>query len=349
MKERAANILLVVVVTLLIWLYLEAESLTASQQEVRITFVAGEADMLVRTVGEEWRGVATVRVEGSQAALSRMPRTFEIPIGSPGVPAVEGEHVIDLKVPLRANRQIQRAGVNLIDVVPQTMRLRLEAVAVLENVEIRPDLGGIEPAEPPVIQPAVASVRGPRAAIDRLTNIVGGPHVVARVRPGAATNLPDGRPVTIRAPLELPGAVGAESIQITPREVEVGFTIRARSASTTLPSAPVQLITPPAESGRFRVEINADDAFVQTVFVTGPSDLVEQVRTGVLRVVALLWLSSDDLERGVDSKAVTFGVLRDGQVIGTPAGLSIRAEDAVVRFTVTPTPQATPAETAPRP
>jgi hypothetical protein len=348
-KERIANILLVVVVTLLIWLYLEAESLTAAQQEVRISFVAGESNMIVTPVGEEWRGVATVRIEGSQAALSRTPRSYEIPIGSLGVPAEDGEHVIDLKAPLRASRQLQRAGVNLVDVLPQTMRLRVESVATLNDVEIRADLGAIEPSAPPTVVPARASVSGPRSTIDRLAAIVGGPHVVARVRPGAATNIPDGRPAAVRTPLELPGSVSPDNVQITPREAEVGFTVRSRSATAVVPAAPVQLITPPAESGRFRVEINADDEFVQGVTVIGASDLVEQVRSGQVRVVALLWLSSDELERRVDSKGVTFAVVRDGQVAPPPAGLTIRADDAVVRFQITPAQRTDGADAMPRP
>lgn len=347
MKERIANGILVVVVTALIWLYLEAESLTTSQQEIRVTFVSPTGDMLIGPVGDEWRGVATIRIEGSQAALSRVPRSFEVPVGSPGFPPVEGEQTVDLRVPLRAHRDLQRAGVNLIEVNPQTARLRLEAITTLSDVEIRPDLSGIEPAAPPTVQPTLATVRGPRSAMEQIAALSGGAHVVARVRPDSSGALPDGQAVRARGLLEPPPSVLPDHIQITPREAEVSFTIRSRSASTTLPSAPVQLLMPPAESGRFRVDIDADDAFISAVTVTGPSELVEQVRSGQLRIVALLWLSSDELERPIDSKAVSFGALRDGQVVGMPAGLSVRAADAVVRFTVRPATSPAPAGAQP--
>ncbi|MBL0922558.1 MAG: hypothetical protein IBJ10_10575 [Phycisphaerales bacterium] len=333
MKERIANGLLVVVVTALIWLYLEAESLTTSQQEIRVTFVSPTGDMLVGQVGDEWRGSATIRVEGSQSALSRAPRAIEVPVGSPGFPAVEGEQTVDLRVPLRANRELQRAGVNLVEVNPQTVRLRLEAITTLPDVEIRADLSGIEPAAPPVVEPLRASVRGPRSSMERIASLSGGAHVVAVVRAG---NFADGQAVTVRAALEPPPSVSPDHVVITPREAEVEFTIRTRSATATIPSAPVQLLTPPAESGRFRVEIEADDAFVTGVTVSGPSELVEQVRSGQMRIVALLWLTSDELERPITSKMVSFGALRDGQVVGLPAGLSVRAADAQVQFTVTP-------------
>lgn len=343
MRERIANIVLVVVVTALIWLYLEAESLTTSQQELRITFVAPSGDILISPVGEEWRGVATIRVEGAQSALSRTPRSVEIPVGSPGFPGVEGEQTVDLRVPLRANRELQRAGVNLVEVEPQNVRLKLEAITTLQEVEIRADLLGIEPAAAPTVNPARATVRGPRSAMDQLAALTGGPYVVARVRQGTAGNLPDGQTARVRSLLEPPQPIAPENIQIVPREAEVAFTIQSRSAMATLPSAPVQLIMPPAETGRFRVDINADDAFISNVTVSGPSELVEQVRGGQIRIVALLWLTSDELEKPIDSKMVSFGVLRDGQVVGPPQGLVIRAANATVRFTVKTTATAEPA------
>lgn len=345
MMERIANIVLVVVVTALIWLYLEAESLTTSQQEMRISFVSPTGEMLISPVGDEWRGVATIRVEGAQSALSRTPRAVEIPVGSPGFPGIEGEQTVDLRVALRANRELQRAGVNLVEVEPQSVRLRLEAVITLQDVAIRPELVGIEPAAPPTVEPSRATVRGPRSAMDQLAALSGGAYVTARVRQDTAGSLPDGQTTRVRALLEAPQPVPPDQIQIVPREAEVSFTIRSRSAVATLPSAPVQLIMPPAESGRFRVDINADDAFISNITVSGPSELVEQVRSGQLRIVALLWLTSDELERPIESKMVSFGALRDGQVVGPPQGLTIRADNATVRFAIKATTPAEPAAT----
>ncbi|TVQ64305.1 MAG: hypothetical protein EA379_01890 [Phycisphaerales bacterium] len=339
MNARARTWLIVVIVTALVWLYAEAESLTRSEQEMRIAFASPTPDLVARVVGDEWRGSVRVRIEGSSAALGQAPRALRFELGEPGVSAAEGEHEIDLRSALRASREIQRAGINVLDVEPATVRLRVETVLALEGVEVRPELIGVELTGGLTIDPPRVAVRAPRAFVDALRASPTGAHVMARIPRAALTNIVEGQENRVRARLLFPEGLQDPSAEITPGEVELIFTVRSRTDSLSAPSAPVQVLLPPREAGRWRIDINPEDAFIRDVQVTGPGDVIERIRSRELRIIAVLWLSSDELERRLDAKRATFALVRDDQTTALPAGLVIDAPETLVRLSIEPAPE----------
>lgn len=344
MSERIRTILLVGFVTLLIWVYAEAESLTQVQEEVQVRFVTNAPDVVVRPVSEDWRGVVRVRMEGAAAALARAPRVIELPLGAPGVPDDEGEHTVDLRAALRASEAIGRASVTLLDVDPPATTVRVRELSTMDDVEVRVDLGGIELAGPPAISPRTAAVTAGRAALDQLRSLGAGAHVVARISPDELEGLPEGQPVRFSTRLTLPAGVDASGARLVPAEAEVTITLRSRTETARVESVPVNLLMLPGDSARYEVSLEVDDVFVRDVTVTGPAITVERIRSGELQVVAVLRFSSDELEQGISSKAVTFAAISGVLLVDLPDGLLIDAPQRVVRFRVTPV---TPASAAP--
>lgn len=336
MLDRIRSVLLIAFVTALVWIYAEAESLTRGQQEIRVSFVSGADDLSSRVVSDDWRGVVRVRLEGSAASLQQTPPRVELRLGSPAVPGQEGEFTVDLAAALRSDPELQRAGVNVIAVEPPTARLRIDELRRVEDVPVRVATPGIDLEQPARLEPATADVVLTRTAAEQLQGLEGGAFLVARVDPGQVDNARRGLPQRVRAGLNLPPGVTTNggTVRIVPAEAVVEIVIRRDTASLTVPAAPVQVLMPPTEAGRWEVRITPEDLFLRDIELVGPSEFINQVRTNEVRLVAVLSLSSDELERGVSEKRASIATLRDGVIGQPPQGARVEARDPVVRFEV---------------
>lgn len=336
MLDRVRSLLLIVFVTALVWIYAEAESLTRSQQEVRVSFISGADDLSSRVSSDDWRGVVRVRLEGSAASLQRTPPRIELRLGAPGVPDQEGEFTIDLADAIRADPELARAGVNVIAVEPPTVRLRIDELRRLDDVPVRAALSGIDLEQPARIEPTTADLLLPRAIAEQMEALQGGPFVLARVETTQIDTARRGTPQRVRATLNLPAGItlNGGAARFSPPEALVELVVRRDTASFTVPSAPVQVLLPPTEAGRWEVRILPEDLFLRDVEVVGASEFVAQVRANDVRLVAILSLSSDELERGITEKRASVATLRDGVIGQPPSGVRIEARDPNVRFEI---------------
>lgn len=346
MSLAPRTLALTIVVTLLIWLYAEAESLTRVQQEVKVSFISPTGSTLVRPV-DGWTGLVRLSFEGAAAALARTPRNFELVPGAIGVPADDGEHTVDLRVALRAHPAWAQSGVSLLAVEPPTARIRVRAMETVADIEIRPDLGAIDLATPATIEPARASVVLPKAVADRLRALPEGPHLLAKPTAQAAQGLREGQATRVRARLALPSHLEDADATLTPREVDISVTVRARTTRAALPPVPVQTLLPPGDAGRFRITVGEEDRFLRDVSMQGPLDVIEAVQSRAWSVVAVVVLSTDDLEQRVTSKRTAFAILRDGIMTPLPPGVDAEASDTTIRLRIEPVAPSAPPATPP--
>ncbi|MGD9692822.1 MAG: hypothetical protein AB7G17_05510 [Phycisphaerales bacterium] len=348
MSIAPRTLALTLVVTLLIWLYAEAESLTRVQHEAKITLVSAPDSLIARPV-DGWSGTARLTLEGGAAALARAPRTFELRPGAVGVPTDDGEHIVDLRVALRADPALAQSGLSLIAVEPPTVRIRVRAMETITDLEIRPDLGAIDLASPATIEPARASVSLPRSLAQQLQTLQDGAHLRARPNAQALQGLREGQNSRVRVRLSLPPPLDDPDVVITPREADVSVTLRARTSKISLPPVPVQTLLPPADAGRFRIVVGEEDRFLRDVSISGPSDIIQQIQSREWSVVAVVVLSTDDLEQRVGSKRAAFALIRDGMVTPLPPGVDAEATDTTIRLTIEPAPAGSASATPPAP
>src|SRR6185503_14008681 len=132
MGARIRTILLVTIVTLLIWVWAEGESLTTQTLNPRISFVGptptgspgDEApELIVRPTTEAWRGTVRIRLEGSTIAIKAAEDALAQPVklrpGQPGVPSDAGEtKIVDLTDALRSYPALTQTGVTVVDADP---------------------------------------------------------------------------------------------------------------------------------------------------------------------------------------------------------------------------------------
>ncbi len=338
------SLVVVTLVTALIWLFAESESLTTKTEQARIVLTDPLDQHLISVLTPEFGGVVRATFRGSAAAIQTAPRTLSdgvrVALGEQGFSDTTGEQTVDLLAALRSDEALRNAGLQALDVTPRTVRVEVERLRTIEDVEVSPQLAGVEPAEAPTIEPPRVSMTAPRSVLNALEASMGGARVIARLPPTALEALQPGEPRTIETRLALPPPLtGARGVTIEPETVNITLTVRRLVDSAVVPSVPVWPLPPPTERGRFQIEIASDDRLVRDVSVTGPSETIERFRARELNLIAVLPLSSFELERRITEKTIGDWMLVEtetGEIQTLPEELRVEYSGDAVELTITP-------------
>lgn len=330
---QARTVGLVALITLLVWLMAEAESLRTARLRTEIQFRAKpESGRLVRLEpGQDFKGSAIVSVEGPTADVdslaARIRGVLELEPGMEGVPAEPGRQTVNLAEALRAHPAFRDSQVTIAAVEPASATVVVDTI-VTRDIPLKVEVPeGTLLDGPPVADRATVSVRLP----ETVARTAGELQATARLTPELIQTLREGWRVELLAPVSLPPAIHAEALRITPQQVRVSLILRSRSATTVIPGIPVHVKLPPTETGEWVVELAPESRLLTDVSVTGPADLIEQVRTERIRPVAFITLSSDDLERAAASGQP---LEREVQFSDLPTLLKFEPRQKTVKLTV---------------
>jgi hypothetical protein len=320
-------------VTVLIWLFAEGESLISRTSRAEVA-VSGEpgSDRVAWVVDGQtnWRGRVDVTLEGSTGAIDAMDEVFLRPIvikpGMPGVPATPGEYELSLLDVMREHPSLRGRGVSIVRCDPESVRIGVDELTRVQ-VPVQVLTPGVLVEGTATSKPAQVSLRAPRAALDKADRAY--LFATAEVDQARASGLAPGRNETLaQVPVRAPAWMRDNPfVTVEPAQVDVSLMIRSRTAELTIASVPVALMIAPIEVNNWLVDVPAEDRVLKDVRLTGPSEAIEQVRRDEKRVRAVVALSFEELERGVPGK--------DAEITGLPAGVEARVEDRFVRLTIT--------------
>jgi hypothetical protein len=156
--------------------------------------------------------------------------------------------------------------------------------------------------------------------------------LAARIDPAAISNLQEGRRTSLTLPVSVPEALrGVEGVKVSPAFVTAAVTLRSRTAFTVVPSVPVHLRLAPTEVGLWDIQVPEASRQLNDVTVTGPSDLIEQIKSGALKPIAFVPLSFEELEKAAASGEP---IDRDVQFTSLPSPLRFEAHQKTVRLIV---------------
>lgn len=328
MLDRIKTILLVSIITLLVWVFAEAESLQRREVRLELQFVTNApSERFVEVADEGYRGMVSVSLSGSAAAISGSEELtrggpLRVTVGTSEVPASSGENLIAVRDALRTLAQFKAGGLTIDRVEPATLRVRVTPLEVRDariKVEVgEAELDGVPEARPASVKVYVPIDAAPAGPID----------VVATLRPEDLNRLVSGRRETVpQVKLELPAALRRLSgARIEPPSASVTLAVRSRQATTELSGVPVQVRLAAGELSRWDISIPEQDRFLPKVKVSGPADMIEQVKRGEIKVVASVSLSFEELERGITQKEVGFGDL--------PSPLRFESDSRLVRVSI---------------
>lgn len=327
--EKVRTITLVTFVSVLIWAFAEGQSVQTVWTEAEVEFPTVVDGYSLRVLEEPGWGQVNLQVEGSTSSLeeleSDLGRAIRLEPGMEGVPRESGEHTVDLRQALRAHPVFRSRGVAVVSAEPESVRVAVDELTTIQ-ADVRVDAPVEEIAgAPEAVEVSAAAVRLPKRAADALE---APPVVIARVRPEEVARFDPGRPVTLRGVRLEPGPqlAGVQPLEIIPAQVDVRFVVRSKTETTTVQTVPVELRIGPDLLREWEVEVPPEEQYLKDVRVTGPAELIEQIRANQLRISAYVRISYEDVQRGVTSKLAEFTNL--------PSPLTIEAEDREVRLTV---------------
>ncbi|HYF14511.1 MAG TPA: hypothetical protein VD971_05490 [Phycisphaerales bacterium] len=331
MWKSARNILAVTLITALVWVFAESETLREAKVSARVIIApASDGSLDARAVGrtaQEFIAGVTFSAPGAQMASveARLRDPIVLQPGDGGVPREPGDYTLELARLIGAVPELQRVSASVIGTEPATVSIRIDALETRElPVSVRTpeaDLAG-----PAVALPATVRVTMKRGDAESLPPTAA---VIAEVPPGAFERLVPGvaevvAGVRLRPP---PGLSAPELVRIDPPAVDVRLTVRSKTAETVIARVPVHLRVAPGELTRWNIEVPESDRALIDVRVAGPADLVRQVESRAIPVIAVVPLSFEDLERGITSKEVVFPDL--------PAALQADPRNRTVQLRIT--------------
>jgi hypothetical protein len=304
--SRITTCLIVAVVTLLIWLLAESESLRTDRRQAKLTFLAdAESSRLIRVEpNQEFNGTVMVEFEGSTAAvdsvIDALRKELRLEPGSEGVPGAPGSYTIQLQTALSALPAFRNPHVTVSRVEPPTLNVVVDNL-ITREASVRVELPESQTLDgAPEVTPTTVKVRFPESLAKSVPPDF---QVTARLDAARIQNLPEGRRTTLQAiPLETPEALrSSDSVRMTPPQVNIALTLRSRTASYTVPTVPVHLRIAATELSIWDIQLAPESRLLTDVNVSGPADTIDLIRTDKLKLIAYVPLGFDELEKAAAS------------------------------------------------
>lgn len=339
--QRVRTALVALVLAGLIWVLAESQTLRSQSVRIQAAVLGPEAApgaSVVRVgAGQGWNGTIEVELLGSSVRTAELVDRLRAPVTlllGRELGALEpGRQTIDLREALRRAEVFVDSGVTIDAVSPAELIVEVDVLeAVDAPVRVVVEGADVELDGPASAVPASVRALVPRGAVlDRADSLDLPVHVVAMVSDEEVEALPAGREATlVSIPVRLPGALGesAWGVVFDPGAVDVRLRVRGRLERLVVERVPVEVRVAPAELGRWRVEIPPADRDLVGVTLVGPAAAIERVRSGEIRPVAVVALSFEQLELGVDTAPAV--------VTGLPTGVRAEPASGEVRLTITP-------------
>lgn len=313
LRSRLLRIALVIALSIAVWTFAEARSLTSATRTVTLVLSAPAGSTLTawREPDLTRRVTVSLQLQGSRAALDRADQRLREPVElliGDGLRSSIGREPVSLRDVLRDHAVFDRLAVSLIDVTPQTIELRVDEM-IQRAVNVSVVTSGADFDSPPIAEPSTITVTGPASflngtLIDSLDATVSATQR-AQLRNGTTTEIP-GIPVTI------PEEWRSELVRVSPTSVKATIALRSTIESHEVPSVPVMVRLSPTQMQQWRVRIAPEDGYLRDVTVSGPADAIDAIIAGRQRVVATLQLESVELAAG----PAVFDAVLSGQAQG---------------------------------
>lgn len=329
----ARSTLVISIITVIIWLLAESESLRTEKLRIEVIFQSDPGVRIVKVgTGQDFTGNVTLKLEGSNsrvdALAAALRKSVQLKPGDEGVPFQPGEQSVNLETALRALPIVRNSGVSVSDVEPSTAVIMVDNM-VSQMIPVRVIIpegrlieGGAE------VSPSTVQITYPESMSKELPTDLA---AIARLAPAALASLPEGRQGTIHnINLELPEQIWPlDAVKLTPSQVSVSVQLRSTVDVFSIPSIPVQIRFPVDAAGKY--DLDTDTAELKDVAVVGPIDLIEQIKSGKLAPVATIALTTQELERAT----VTGQVLaKEPCFSDIPTPLSFDVKQKIIRVLV---------------
>ena len=337
--RRLITILVVSIVTLLIWMVAESHTRSTQSFPGRLEFVVaageGSASFAVSPSGVP----VTLNVSGPASAIRKTRELLRRESLSIEVPAEHGRSEInDLTSLVNNLPSIRTLGIDVTSVDPDFQVLDIEE-RVPRTATVRPLLPVDSRVEDLSVEPKNATIYVLRPDLARLPET---PVVEAIVDPADLMSLEPGKAHTVNATLRLADDVALSSpATIEPPSAQVRFRLLGALRQLTVDRVRVVVLTPPPNIGDFNVTVA--EPLLPDVLIEAIPETIEMIEAGERLVFAVVYLTTDEMEKRITSKRAAALMAVRGDSPGRPVQM-VGGVDAlpVIEFTIEPVAAASP-------
>jgi hypothetical protein len=342
MGDRLRMVVIVSIVTAVVWLFAEGESLTTRTESVRLQFIAddGDRDTLRLRIVDSFQGTATLELSGSQVGIEAARRALgtvvEFTPADLGFPIADGVYQVDVASAIASSDFMTGIGVKVIAATPARISLEYTLLETVE-VEIEPVVPGLQLAEDATVDPARVPVRIPASLSEEARENL---RVIARIPESQLDGVAEG----IQLSRAVPVALDETSRQLrdvellTPTRAAVRFTVESTAIEQDLASVPVWIVLPPSLSEQWSVQLASNQTVVRAR-IRGPREAVARIASSETPLIAVVSLDANEMLSRIGSKELAWFIRRDGQLRPLPSSVEvIEAERTVVNLTINERP-----------
>jgi hypothetical protein len=159
------------------------------------------------------------------------------------------------------------------------------------------------------VDPATVTLRIPKELRKNLPDAI---TVTAMVSDTAVELLQPGIVHTRSAIIQLPEQLDSENILVEPSRVSVTFKIQSKTEKADLQQVRILLAGPPEDYSEYSVVLPRK--VITGVSVEADADIIDGIKSGNVKVFAILRLASSDMEQKITSKTITtfLAITEDG-------------------------------------
>jgi len=285
--ESLETVLVVTVITLLIWLYAEGETIQTDSRPISIRFVAPTTGLAITVPGQE-PGTTTISVTAIlQASRGDWPRitewvrnkTVEIEVKAPAPDSHDEQQTINLLDALNRSPLTREARAFVKEVTPQSMTVRVQTLETIE-MGLRVDPGELELSneanEEPTFSPDKVQVQLPTedARLVRGQNL----KLIARLDKIGPDTLGENTQNVVAVDLSLPPELeNKPHIELARHSVDVTFVVDKLTKQIVLDRVQVRLTISDEITGQYDIQIDPDTQRIIPVTLKGPEEAINYI------------------------------------------------------------------------
>ncbi len=320
------TVVVVTIVAGLVWLYAESENVRSHALDVEVQFVAPTDRPLEIKPSDPVRVRVIMRsAAGKFAEVERQIRNGPVRVIVRDKADGKSQQLISLREQLASAAPLSALGVNITEVQPSMLEVSVEPLQKI-SLDVVVATNGVQLAGPAVVDQKQITVDVPASMAKSLN----GAQAVARLDEKTLSQLEVNVPHQVDAAIELPEPLRDTNYTPSASRVKVTLTVRKQTDTFVVPYAvPVLVQGPPTELATYSVVFSEETRFLRDVALTGPSDVIDRIRKGDIKVVAYVPLTVDELERAAGKDAVT-----SVPIISLPAGVTPVESPAPVSYKI---------------
>ena len=303
-NDNTLTYLFVIVLTLMVWLWAAGNTKTDTILNVEIYFSPPEGSNSIISPAST---TVTVTFHGPNSSLKSAKEACADGL-TLTVPTTSGTTEISLAARIAELDTIRSTGVEISDIDPKTVDLRVNTMVTVE-ASVVPVLNGVQISGDITVDPATVTLLIPSSIRDTLPEAI---KVEATLPPSELALLQHGVIQTKVAGVRLPVPLNLPGVVVEPSTVSISFRIQSNTAKTDVAQVRVLLAGPAEDYSGYSIELPRK--FISNVTIEADAELIERIESGKTTVFAIVRLASRDMELGIEQKTVTsfLAITEDG-------------------------------------